>query len=147
MSFYIEIMFYEDHVLGGLLQFLHCVIIEPYSLSYGRVGYFTLLYFKIVLKNAKLISIMTQVKDGGKGVKSAYKGLRSKLKENQNTTLEDNKHRSAPSSPTSGKRRTLASAFGAPVASYRKDAALTFKNSQMQRLVLGIKSFTKITCM
>lgn len=78
------------------------------------------------------------MRDGGKGVKSAYRGLRSKLKENQqNGELErgDAKHRSAPSSPTTGKRRTLASTIGAPVASYRKDAAMAFKSSQLQRLV------------
>lgn len=69
-------------------------------------------------------------------MKSAYRGLRSKLKENQqNGDLDrgDAKHRSAPSSPTTGKRRTISSTFGAPVASYRKDAALAFKSSQMQR--------------
>lgn len=76
------------------------------------------------------------VKDGGKGMKSAYKGIRSKLKENQGThqngiETRSDKHHSAPNSPTN-KRKTI-STFGAPVATYRKDAALAFKTSAMQR--------------
>ncbi|CAH1962863.1 unnamed protein product [Acanthoscelides obtectus] len=70
----------------------------------------------------------------GKGMKSAYKGLRSKLKDNpppQNGTAASS-HRSAPNSPT-GKRRSVGASFAAPVVTYRKDAALALRNTAMQR--------------
>ncbi|CAG9864679.1 unnamed protein product [Phyllotreta striolata] len=96
-------------------------------------------FFKSVKDKANpaMKSAVKTVKDGGKGVKSAYKGLRSKLKDNQAPNQLENgldggeKHRSAPNSPT-GKRRTIAG-LSAPVATYRKDAALALKNSAMQR--------------
>lgn len=74
-----------------------------------------------------------QVKDGGKGMKSAYKGIRSKLKDGHGAGehYESGKPRSAPSSPTT-KRKTL-SDFTAPVASYKKDASLAIKNANLQR--------------
>lgn len=75
------------------------------------------------------------MKDGGKGMKSAYKGLRSRLRENQGPQQLQNglespndKPRSAPNSPT-GKRRSLG-ALGLAAASYRKDA---FKNATSER--------------
>lgn len=77
------------------------------------------------------------MKDGGKGMKSAYRGLRSKLKENQlpqpleNGVEGSDKPRSAPNSPT-GKRRTIAG-FAVPLATYRKDASLPFKTSGIER--------------
>lgn len=80
-------------------------------------------------------NISLQVKDGGKGVKSAYKGLRSRLRESQvpqqlQNGLEspNDKPRSAPNSPT-GKRRSLGA-----LATYRKDP-LTFKNAVSERSV------------
>lgn len=88
------------------------------------------------------------MKDGGKGVKSAYKGLRSKLKDNQgphpleNGLERGDKHRSAPNSPT-GKRRTIAG-FSAPVATYRKDAALALKSSAMQRLLFYYRLYQNL---
>ncbi|XP_050501075.1 DENN domain-containing protein 1B isoform X2 [Diabrotica virgifera virgifera] len=96
-------------------------------------------FFKSVKDKANpaMKSAVKTVKDGGKGVKSAYKGLRSKLKDNpsplqlENGLERGDKHRSAPNSPT-GKRSTIAG-FSAPVATYRKDAALALKNSAMQR--------------
>lgn len=79
-----------------------------------------------------------QVKDGGKGVKSAYKGLRSKLKDNQTPRQFENgmsssidKPRSAPNSPQ-GKRRPLG--FTVPTTTYRKD---TFKNSGTERYIVN----------
>lgn len=77
------------------------------------------------------------MKDGGKGVKSAYKGLRSRLRETQGPQHLQNgiespsdKPRSAPNSPT-GKRRSLGA-----LATYRKDP-LTFKNAVSERSVLS----------
>ncbi|KAG5900476.1 hypothetical protein JTB14_010888 [Gonioctena quinquepunctata] len=92
-------------------------------------------FFKSVKDKANpaMKSAVKTVKDGGKGVKSAYKGLRSKLKDNQgphhleNGLDRSDKHRSAPNSPT-GKRRSITA-----VATYRKDAALALKSSAMQR--------------
>lgn len=82
-----------------------------------------------------------QVKDGGKGVKSAYKGLRSRLRETQGPQQLQNglespsdKPRSAPNSPT-GKRRSLGA-----LATYRKDP-LTFKNTVSERSVLSCVVF------
>lgn len=81
---------------------------------------------------------LVQVKDGGKGVKSAYKGLRSKLRENQSPQQLENgldspsdKPRSAPNSPT-GKRRSLG--FSVPTTTYRKDS-LNFKATNSERQV------------
>lgn len=68
------------------------------------------------------------MKDGGKGVKSAYRGLRSKLRENQSPQQLQNglnspkdKPRSAPSSPTE-KRRSLG--FAVPVTTYTRKTAV-----------------------
>ncbi|XP_060519559.1 DENN domain-containing protein 1A-like isoform X2 [Cylas formicarius] len=99
-------------------------------------------FFKTVKEKANpaMKSAVKTVKDGGKGMKSAYKGLRSKLKEVPPTGssphplqngMGDPKPRSAPNSPT-GKRRPL-TGFSVPVASYRKDASLAFKNANLQR--------------
>lgn len=67
------------------------------------------------------------MKDGGKGVKSAYKGLRSKLRDSQQPQHLENgidstrdKPRSAPNSP-SGKRHT---GFTSPTITYRKDPTI-----------------------
>uniref|UniRef100_A0AAR5P9Q0 UDENN domain-containing protein n=1 Tax=Dendroctonus ponderosae TaxID=77166 RepID=A0AAR5P9Q0_DENPD len=89
--------------------------------------------------NPAMKSAVKTVKDGGKGMKSAYKGIRSKLKEGHSagephhphSMYESGKPRSAPSSPTT-KRKTL-SDFTAPVASYKKDASLAIKNANLQR--------------
>ncbi|KAJ8922376.1 hypothetical protein NQ315_004319 [Exocentrus adspersus] len=87
--------------------------------------------------NPAVKSAVKTVKDGGKGMKSAYKGWRSRMKDNsgphqlQNGLDNGEKPRSAPSSPT-GKRRSVPG-FSAPIASYRKDAALGFKNTSIQR--------------
>lgn len=77
------------------------------------------------------------MRDGGKGVKSAYRGLRSRLRESQipqqlQNGLESpsDKPRSAPNSPT-GKRRSLGA-----LATYRKDP-MTFKNAVSERSVLS----------
>lgn len=95
-------------------------------------------FFKSVKEKANpaMKSAVKTVKDGGKGVKSAYKGLRSKLKENPNSQQLQNgldspsdKPRSAPNSPT-GKRRSLG--FTVPTATYRKDS-LNFKSSNSER--------------
>ncbi|XP_030765881.1 DENN domain-containing protein 1A isoform X2 [Sitophilus oryzae] len=96
-------------------------------------------FFKSVKDKANpaMKSAVKTVKDGGKGMKSAYKGLRSKLKDGQGgpgpQPLQngDVKPRSAPNSPT-GKRKTLAG-LTAPVATYRKEASLAFKNANLQR--------------
>ncbi|RZC38987.1 DENN domain-containing protein 1A [Asbolus verrucosus] len=79
-----------------------------------------------------------EVKDGGKGVKSAYRGLRSRLKENQGPQQLQNgldspndKPRSAPNSPT-GKRRTFAG-ITVPATNHRKDTTLSFKSSGFER--------------
>ncbi|XP_074038123.1 DENN domain-containing protein 1B isoform X1 [Leptinotarsa decemlineata] len=92
-------------------------------------------FFKSVKDKANpaMKSAVKTVKDGGKGMKSAYKGLRSKLKDNQSPHQLENgldrgeKHHSAPNSPT-GKRRTITA-----VTTYRKDAAMALKSSSMQR--------------
>ncbi|CAH1998632.1 unnamed protein product [Acanthoscelides obtectus] len=93
-------------------------------------------FFKSVKDKANpaMKNAVKTVKDGGKGMKSAYKGLRSKLKDNpppQNGTAASS-HRSAPNSPT-GKRRSVGASFAAPVVTYRKDAALALRNTAMQR--------------
>ncbi|KAJ8937763.1 hypothetical protein NQ318_006626 [Aromia moschata] len=97
-------------------------------------------FFKSVKDKANpaMKSAVKTVKDGGKGVKSAYKGWRSRLRDNQGPHQLQNgldggdKPRSAPNSPTD-KRRTTIAGFSAPIASYRKEAALSFKNSSVQR--------------
>uniref|UniRef100_A0A1Y1L742 UDENN domain-containing protein n=3 Tax=Photinus pyralis TaxID=7054 RepID=A0A1Y1L742_PHOPY len=95
-------------------------------------------FFKSVKEKANpaMKSAVKTVKDGGKGVKSAYKGLRSKLRENQSPQQLQNgldspndKPRSAPNSPT-GKRRSLG--FSVPTTTYRKDS-LNFKSSTSER--------------
>lgn len=80
------------------------------------------------------------MKDGGKGVKSAYRGLRSRLKENQGPQQLQNgldspndKPRSAPNSPT-GKRRTFVG-ISVPSTNHRKDTTLSFKSSGFERSV------------
>lgn len=82
-------------------------------------------FFKSVKEKANpaVKSAVKTVKDGGKGMKSAYKGLRSKLKDSPNIQFQNgidtamDKPRSAPNSPT-GKRRS----FGMPSSNFRKDA-------------------------
>ncbi|XP_063910871.1 DENN domain-containing protein 1B isoform X2 [Zophobas morio] len=84
-------------------------------------------------------SVKEKVKDGGKGMKSAYRGLRSRLKENQGPQQLQNgldspndKPRSAPNSPT-GKRRTFGGII-VPTANHRKDGTtLSFKSSGFER--------------
>lgn len=73
------------------------------------------------------------MKDGGKGVKSAYKGLRSKLRDSQQPQHLENgidstrdKPRSAPNSPT-GKRH---SGFTSPTTTYRKDPSIKANNER-----------------
>lgn len=66
-------------------------------------------------------------------MKSAYKGLRSKLKDG-GSDYASAKPRSAPNSPTT-KRKTM-SDFMVPVASYKKDASLAIKNANLQRFVV-----------
>lgn len=75
-------------------------------------------------------------------MKSAYKGLRSKLKDG-GSDYASAKPRSAPSSPTT-KRKTM-SDFMVPVASYKKDASLAIKNANLQRLVIKIFRHNLIT--
>lgn len=89
-------------------------------------------FFKSVKDKANpaMKSAVKTVKDGGKGVKSAYKGLRSKLKDG-GSDYASAKPRSAPNSPTT-KRKTM-SDFMVPVASYKKDASLAIKNANLQR--------------
>ncbi|XP_015840051.1 DENN domain-containing protein 1A isoform X5 [Tribolium castaneum] len=97
-------------------------------------------FFKSVKEKANpaVKSAVKTVKDGGKGVKSAYRGLRSRLKENQGPQQLQNgldspsdKPRSAPNSPT-GKRRTFAG-ISVPTTNHRKDTALSFKSSGFER--------------
>ncbi|CAG9763376.1 unnamed protein product [Ceutorhynchus assimilis] len=92
-------------------------------------------FFKSVKDKANpaMKSAVKTVKDGGKGMKSAYKGLRSKLKEGQMNQDQphNTKPRSAPNSPT-GKRKIL-SGFTVPVATYKKDASLAIKSANLQR--------------
>ncbi|XP_050312405.1 DENN domain-containing protein 1A-like isoform X2 [Anthonomus grandis grandis] len=92
-------------------------------------------FFKSVKDKANpaMKSAVKTVKDGGKGMKSAYKGLRSKLKEGQGGGEYPNepKPKSAPNSPT-GKRKILPG-FSVPVATYKKDASLALKNAGLQR--------------
>jgi hypothetical protein len=83
-------------------------------------------------------SVKEKVKDGGKGMKSAYRGLRSRLKENQGPQQLQNgldspndKPRSAPNSPT-GKRRTFVG-ISVPTANHRKETTLAFKSSGFER--------------
>lgn len=86
-----------------------------------------------------MIFYAQQVKEGGKGMKSAYKGLKSKFRESQGPEYMDrgmrvyvegsDKPRSAPNSPT-GKRRPFTS-FGMPKSSYRKEK--TFINPVTER--------------
>jgi hypothetical protein len=85
-------------------------------------------------------SVKEKVKDGGKGMKSAYRGLRSRLKENQGPQQLQNgldspndKPRSAPNSPT-GKRRTFVG-ISVPTANHRKETTLAFKSSGFERSV------------
>ncbi|XP_044258564.1 DENN domain-containing protein 1A-like isoform X3 [Tribolium madens] len=96
-------------------------------------------FFKSVKEKANpaVKSAVKTVKDGGKGVKSAYRGLRSRLKENQGPQQLQNgldspndKPRSAPNSPT-GKRRTFVG-ISVPT-NHRKDTALSFKSSGFER--------------
>ncbi|XP_025836146.1 DENN domain-containing protein 1A-like [Agrilus planipennis] len=95
-------------------------------------------FFKSVKDKANpaMKSAVRTVKDGGKGVKTAYKGLRAILRDNPSPTQFHNgleslgdKPRSAPNSPT-GKRRTIG--FSVPTTSYRKDS-LAFRNSTSDR--------------
>ncbi|KAL3276227.1 hypothetical protein HHI36_020943 [Cryptolaemus montrouzieri] len=93
--------------------------------------------------NPAVKTAVKTVKGGGKGMKNAYKGLRFLLKEGetaphplQNGLSGDeaprsNKPRSAPSSPTTGKRRLAG--FSVPSATYRKDTSLPFKSSPFER--------------
>ncbi|XP_017772808.1 PREDICTED: DENN domain-containing protein 1A-like isoform X3 [Nicrophorus vespilloides] len=89
-------------------------------------------FFKSVKDKANpaMKSAVKTVKDGGKGMRSAYKELKMKLKDNQSPQQLRNglegldKPRSAPNSPT-GKRRSMG--FGNPVASYRKEPQITKK--------------------
>lgn len=91
-------------------------------------------FFKSVKEKANpaVKSAVKTVKDGGKGMKSAYKGLRSKLKDSPNIQFQNgidtqmDKPRSAPNSPT-GKRRS----FGVPSTNFRKDGFS--KNTQADR--------------
>lgn len=76
-------------------------------------------------------------------MKSAYKGLRSKLRDSHGPQQLENgldstldKPRSAPNSPT-GKRRT--SGFSIPTTTYRKDTS--FKNPVTDRLVNFVSCF------
>lgn len=107
---------------------------------YFSISLFSIIFSSIALYNFLLI-IFSQVKDGGKGVKSAYKGWRSRMKDHsgphqlQNGLENGEKPRSAPNSPT-GKRRTIGG-LSAPMASYRKDNALNFKSSSIQRLAIN----------
>lgn len=69
--------------------------------------------------------LLFKVKDGGKGMKSAYKGLRSKLRDSQQPQHLENgidtrdKPRSAPNSPTVKRH----SGFTSPTITYRKDSS------------------------
>lgn len=91
------------------------------------------------------------MKEGGKGVKSAYKGLRSKFKESLATEdinrgikfYEESKDkpRSAPSSPTL-KRRPIA--FGVTKATYRKEGR-NFMSANMERYFQITSLFFNIT--
>lgn len=92
--------------------------------------------------------VVEQVKDGSKGVKSAYRGLRSKLKDTQTSQHFENglevsldKPRSAPNSPT-GKRR--AAGFSMPTTTYRKDSAMSFKTAGVDRLLFLIYIYIRI---
>lgn len=80
------------------------------------------------------------MKGGGKGVKNAYKGLRFLLKEGEGaphplqngaSDAGPNKPRSAPSSPTTSKRRVAG--LSVPTATYRKDTSLPFRSSPFER--------------
>ncbi|CAH1371749.1 DENN domain-containing protein 1B-like isoform X3 [Tenebrio molitor] len=97
-------------------------------------------FFKSVKEKANpaVKSAVKTVKDGGKGMKSAYRGLRSRLKENQGPQQLQNgldspndKPRSAPNSPT-GKRRTFVG-ISVPTANHRKETTLAFKSSGFER--------------
>jgi hypothetical protein len=99
-------------------------------------------FFKSVKEKANpaVKSAVKTVKDGGKGMKSAYRGLRSRLKENQGPQQLQNgldspndKPRSAPNSPT-GKRRTFVG-ISVPTANHRKETTLAFKSSGFERSV------------
>ncbi|XP_066256358.1 DENN domain-containing protein 1B-like isoform X1 [Euwallacea similis] len=86
--------------------------------------------------NPAMKSAVKTVKDSGKGMKSAYKGLRSKLKDGQGGSDSSSmygsaKPRSAPSSPTT--KRKIMSDFMIPVTNYKKDASLAIKNANLQR--------------
>ncbi|CAG9824217.1 unnamed protein product [Phaedon cochleariae] len=93
-------------------------------------------FFKSVKDKANpaMKSAVKTVKDGGKGVRSAYKGLRSKLKDSPGGQQVGNgvEHRSAPNSPT-GKRRTAPAGFGPPAATYRKEGKRAVKSGGGQR--------------
>ncbi|KAL1518245.1 hypothetical protein ABEB36_001894 [Hypothenemus hampei] len=93
-------------------------------------------FFKSVKDKANpaMKSAVKTVKDGGKGMKSAYKGLRSKLKEGHSSSsgvYSGTKPRSAPSSPTT--KRKIISDLMMPVNTYKKDASLAIKNANLQR--------------
>ncbi|KAI4470684.1 denn domain-containing [Holotrichia oblita] len=75
-------------------------------------------------------NVKDKVKDGGKGMRSAYKGLRSKLKDNQNPRQFENglkssldKPRSAPNSPTN-KRRPM---------TFRRETPMSLTGSAVER--------------
>ncbi|XP_045464252.1 DENN domain-containing protein 1B isoform X2 [Harmonia axyridis] len=101
-------------------------------------------FFKSVKDKANpaVKSAVKTVKGGGKGVKNAYKGLRFLLKEGEGAPHQlqngshdsgpkSNKPRSAPSSPTTSKRRIAG--LSVPTATYRKDTSLPFRNSPFER--------------
>ncbi|KAJ3661093.1 hypothetical protein Zmor_005509 [Zophobas morio] len=109
-------------------------------------------FFKSVKEKANpaVKSAVKTVKDGGKGMKSAYRGLRSRLKENQGPQQLQNgldspndKPRSAPNSPT-GKRRTFGGII-VPTANHRKDGTtLSFKSSGFERCVRYLLNTTGV---
>ncbi|KAK9877893.1 hypothetical protein WA026_020119 [Henosepilachna vigintioctopunctata] len=100
-------------------------------------------FFKTVKDKANpaVKSAVRTVKGGGKGVKNAYKGLRFRLKEGEpvphnlssstGDEMTSTKPRSAPSSPTSSKRRLAA--LSVPTTTYRKETSIPFKSSPFER--------------